>query len=106
MGLTVNNTNVVEEVDNRTPAEIIAEIEELDAQAAQALQAIRVAVMWKTVKLGEICNVRRGTTITKKNTVDGAVPVIGGGTKPTYFHNEANRNAGCITVSGSGSAGL
>ena len=60
------------------------------------------AVLWKTVKLGEICNVRRGTTITKKNTVDGAVPVIGGGTKPTYFHNEANRNAGCITVSGSG----
>ena len=62
------------------------------------------AVLWKTVKLGEICNVRRGTTITKKNTVDGAVPVIGGGTKPTYFHNEANRNAGCITVSGSGAS--
>ena len=33
--LTVNNPNKVEEVDNRTPAEIIAEIEELDAQAAQ-----------------------------------------------------------------------
>ena len=60
--------------------------------------------MWKMVKLGEICNVRRGTTITKKNTVDGAVPVIGGGTKPTYFHNEANRKAGCITVSGSGAS--
>jgi len=60
--------------------------------------------MWKTVKLGEICNVRRGTTITKKNTVDGVVPVIGGGTKPTYFHNEANRDAGCITVSGSGAS--
>jgi type I restriction enzyme M protein len=39
--LTVNNPNLVEEVDNRTPAEIIAEIEELDAQAAQALQAIK-----------------------------------------------------------------
>ena len=39
--LTVNNPNVVEEVDNRTPAEIIAEIEELDAQAAQALQVIK-----------------------------------------------------------------
>ncbi len=39
--LTVNNPNRVEEVDNRTPAEIIAEIEELDAQAAQALQAIK-----------------------------------------------------------------
>ena len=60
--------------------------------------------MWKTVKLGEICHVQRGTTITKKNTVDGVVPVIGGGTKPTYFHNEANREPGCITVSGSGAS--
>ena len=39
--LTVNNPNRVEEVDNRTPVEIIAEIEELDAQAAEALQAIK-----------------------------------------------------------------
>ena len=39
--LTINNPNRVEEIDNRTPAEIIAEIEELDAQAAQALQAIK-----------------------------------------------------------------
>lgn len=39
--LTVNNPNRVEEVDNRTPQEIIAEIEELDAQAADALQAIK-----------------------------------------------------------------
>ena len=39
--LTVNNPNLVEEVDNRTPQEIIAEIELLDAQAAEALQAIK-----------------------------------------------------------------
>ena len=39
--LTVHNPNRVEEVDTRTPMEIIAEIEELDAQAAQALQAIK-----------------------------------------------------------------
>lgn len=39
--LTVNNPNRVEEVDKRTPQEIIAEIEELDAQAAEALQAIK-----------------------------------------------------------------
>lgn len=39
--LTVNNPNKVEEVDNRTPQEIIAEIEQLDVQAAQALQAIK-----------------------------------------------------------------
>ena len=39
--LTVNNPNKVEEVDNRTPQEIIVEIEELDAQASKALQAIK-----------------------------------------------------------------
>jgi type I restriction enzyme M protein len=39
--LTVNNPNRVEEVDNRTPQEIIAEIELLDAQATEALQAIK-----------------------------------------------------------------
>ena len=55
-------------------------------------------------KLGEICNVRRGTTITKKQTIEGDVPVIGGGTKPTYFHNESNRKANCITISGSGAS--
>ena len=39
--LAVENPNKVEEVDNRTPQEIIAEIEQLDAQAAQALKAIK-----------------------------------------------------------------
>jgi type I restriction enzyme M protein len=39
--LTANNPNRIEEVDNRTPHEIIAEIELLDAQAAEAIQAIK-----------------------------------------------------------------
>ena len=39
--LIVNNPNRVEKIDNRTPQEIIAEIEQLDVQAAQALQAIK-----------------------------------------------------------------
>ena len=39
--LTVDNPNIVEEVDNRTPQEIIAEIEELDAKASEALKAIK-----------------------------------------------------------------
>ena len=39
--LNVNNPNIVEEVDNRTPQEIISEIEELDAQATKALNSIK-----------------------------------------------------------------
>jgi len=40
-GLTVNNPNRVDETDNRTPQEIITEIEKLDVQAAKSLQAIK-----------------------------------------------------------------
>ena len=61
--------------------------------------------MWATEKLGEVCSVRRGTSITKKHAVEGKVPVIAGGTKPAYYHNQANRNADCTTISGSGNAG-
>ncbi len=58
-------------------------------------------------KLGDICLVRRGTTITKKETTGGKIPVIAGGKKATYFHNISNRESGTITISGSGaSAGL
>ena len=39
--LTVSNPNCVDEVDTRTPQEIIAEIEKLDEQAAEALRAIK-----------------------------------------------------------------
>ena len=39
--LKFSNPNTVEEVDNRTPQEIITEIEELNLQATEALQRIK-----------------------------------------------------------------
>ena len=39
--LSVNNPNTIEEVDNRTPQEIIIEIEQLDLKASEALKAIK-----------------------------------------------------------------
>jgi len=39
--LTPSNPNTVEELDNRTPREIISEIERLDGQASEALQKIK-----------------------------------------------------------------
>ena len=39
--LAVNNPNKVEEVDHRTPTEILAEIEALDNEAAEAMAAIK-----------------------------------------------------------------
>lgn len=57
-------------------------------------------VEWK--KLGEVCEFNRGKTITKKNAIAGDIPVIGGGQKPAYYHNESNREGITITVAGSG----
>jgi len=52
--------------------------------------------------LGDVCEVLRGSSITKKKASDGNVPVIAGGLKPAYFHNTPNRSGEVITVSGSG----
>ena len=54
------------------------------------------------LSLGEVCVMKRGQTITSKNTVEGSIPVISGGQKPAYYHNEYNREGETITVAGSG----
>ena len=58
--------------------------------------------LWPLKKLNEICDVSRGKTITRKETVEGDVPVVAGGINSSYSHNTANRPAKVITVSGSG----
>lgn len=57
---------------------------------------------WPTVKLGEVCVVKRGTTITEKNASSGMFPVVAGGVTYTYTHNIANRKGNVISISGSG----
>ena len=54
------------------------------------------------VNLKDVCTFNRGSSLTSKNAVDGIVPVISGGQKPAFYHNEANRPANTITVAGSG----
>ena len=57
---------------------------------------------WPTVPLGDVCEVRKGTAITRKEVVEGTIPVIAGGQSPSTFHNKANRTGETITVSASG----
>ena len=57
---------------------------------------------WSMVKLGDVCDIKRGSTITSKVARPGDVPVVAGGIKPAYFHDTPNRPANVITVSGSG----
>lgn len=52
--------------------------------------------------LGEVCDMKRGSTITASQAVAGDIPVIAGGQKPAYYHNQSNRQGRNITVAGSG----
>jgi type I restriction enzyme S subunit len=53
-------------------------------------------------KLGDVCVLSKGKTITRATTNEGKVPVIGGGLGPTYYNNVANRKPPVITISASG----
>lgn len=65
-------------------------------------EAVVINSDWPMVELGEICEVERGTSITKRDIKEGDIPVIAGGQQPAYLHNIANRTGKVITVSGSG----
>ncbi|MBW0596942.1 restriction endonuclease subunit S [Mycoplasmopsis anatis] len=58
-------------------------------------------VEWKTI--GEVCEIRKGEYITKKQAKDfGEFPVVSGGINPSYYHNKYNRDIHTITVGASG----
>jgi len=57
---------------------------------------------YKIRNLGDIAEVIRGTTITRREVTEGKIPVIAGGQTPSCFHNIANRIGKTITVSASG----
>jgi len=58
------------------------------------------------VRLSDVCDVLRGTVITKNQATSGDVPVVAGGRDAAYFTGSPNRPARMITVSGSGNAGF
>lgn len=66
---------------------------------------VRFEDIWgtdKLVYLGEIAEIKKGTSITKEKTSTGTIPVIAGGQDVAYYHNEANREGNIITISASG----
>ena len=60
--------------------------------------------VWELKRLGDAVEIRKGQLITEKTVVFGEIPVIAGGKKPAYFHNEPNRIGKTITVSASGAS--
>lgn len=65
-------------------------------------EAVVINSDYPMAELGDICEIERGTSITKNDIIDGNIPVIAGGQQPAYFHNVPNRTGKVITVSGSG----
>jgi restriction endonuclease S subunit len=57
---------------------------------------------WQKEKLGNLAEVLRGNTITRKEVSPGEVPVIAGGQTPSCYHNVWNREGKTITISASG----
>ncbi len=54
------------------------------------------------VPLGDLCDVTKGSPITRDAVRDGSVPVIAGGQTPSCYHDTPNRTGETITVSASG----
>ena len=52
--------------------------------------------------MGQLVEFKRGKTITKKDVIDGDIPVVAGGLEPAYYCNKSNTAERVITISGSG----
>lgn len=57
---------------------------------------------WEKMCLGELVCFKRGKTITKKEIIEGNIPVVAGGTEPAYYCNKSNTGNRVITISASG----
>ena len=61
---------------------------------------------WEKAKLGDLVEFKRGKTITKKEVIEGPIPVVAGGINPAYYCNKSNTADRVITISASGYAGF
>lgn len=55
-------------------------------------------------ELKQVSDMKRGTSITKKDIIEGTIPVISGGREPAYYCDKYNRDGETITVAGSGAS--
>lgn len=65
---------------------------------------LMVSDEYELVKLGDICDIKSGKQLDKKNVIKGTYPVYGGGILPIGFHNEYN-NENCTIIAGTGNCG-
>jgi type I restriction-modification system DNA methylase subunit len=61
---------------------------------------------YKLVKLGDVCELKNGKQLNKKDIIKGNYPVYSGGQNIIGKHNKYNRDGEYIIVSGTGSCGI
>jgi len=96
---------IVEAIDGWTQ---LAHQEEHNLKLLEKQVMFEVKEMGKgtpRVKLADVCEFKRGKSLTKKEFIEGDFPVVGGGTKPVGYHNAYNVDENTILVSQSGTAG-
>ena len=52
--------------------------------------------------LGDVAELKRGQAVTRKEIVEGQIPVIAGGREPAYYIDRPNRQGETIVIAGSG----
>ena len=57
---------------------------------------------WEKTILSSLVEFKRGKTITKKDVIEGNIPVVAGGLEPAYYCNKFNTSERVITISASG----
>lgn len=57
---------------------------------------------WEKMCLGDLVCFKRGKTITKKEIIEGNIPVVAGGIEPAYYCNKSNTGNRVITISALG----
>jgi type I restriction enzyme S subunit len=95
----VKYLDFIYEKANKTSNEKIAELKQLNGFC---LNNQKIFGENEIKTLGEVCNFKNGTNITKEKLIEGEYPVIGGGQKPLGFHNEYNVNENTILISKDG----
>jgi restriction endonuclease S subunit len=96
---------IVEAIDGWTE---LAQQEEHALKTLEKLTVFQIREMSSAqprVRLGDVCEIRSGKTLTKEHLEGGDVPVIGGGVSPMGYHGVHNREAYAVVLAQVGSAG-
>lgn len=102
----LTDNNVVSNFENTLLISVsrLAQDNEYNLSADRYLKPINYVenITWPIEQLSSMAVIKKGSSITKEDIVDGSIPVIAGGQQPAYFNNIANRSGNIITISSSG----